>query len=48
MTTSAIGANIVLNFGWVGPSSWHGERSHDRLVVGVAELKNLPEECKIQ
>lgn len=38
MTTSATGEKIGLNFGWEGPSSWHGGRSHGGLDVTVVDL----------
>lgn len=38
MVTPATGENIILNFGWIGSSSWHGGRSHGGLDIGVVDL----------
>ena len=38
MATPAVGEKIILNFGWEGPSSWHGGWSHGGLDVGVVDL----------
>lgn len=38
MGISAAGEKVILNFGWQGPSSWHGGSSHGGLDVGVIDL----------
>jgi hypothetical protein len=38
MAASITGEKIVLNFGWKGPSSWHGGSSHGGLDIKVVDL----------
>ena len=38
MAMPATAEKIILNFGWEGPSSWHGGWSHGGLDVGVVDL----------
>jgi hypothetical protein len=49
MATPATGEKIILNFGWEGPSSWHGGWSHGGLDVGVVDLvfKNAKTEISV-
>jgi hypothetical protein len=38
MAAPVTSEKIILSFGWKGPSSWHGGRSHGGLDVGVVDL----------